>query len=331
MEKKRILKYDNAKFFLILFVVMGHMIDYYTKNTDYHIYRVVITFIYSFHMPVFIFLSGLFYKVKDSARKAFQFFSIGLLLKITLYITYKILDLPAGMNLFFENGVPWYMYAIATYYLVLYLFKSVNQKALLVMGIIFSLCVGYIESVGDFLVLSRCIVFFPFFLLGAMTNREKLLEITSNKLLKAGCAALLAGWFVFIYFKLDLIKLIMPMFTGRNHYLKLDTALQPYGAAVRAICYIISFVIGFAIICIIPNVKIPAITKFGSRTLQVYFWHSTVIFTLIYFGVADALSPSRIGRIAYMLIAVVIVLVLSLKPFEFPSNLILKYSAKDNK
>ena len=330
MGKERILKYDNAKFLLILFVVTGHLIDYFSKNCDYHIYRVVITFIYSFHMPVFIFLSGLFYKCKDNGRKAFQYFSIGLLLRITLYITYRCLGSAAGMNLFFENGVPWYMYAIATYYLVLYVFRNVNQKTLLVMGLIFSLCVGYIESVGDFLVLSRCIVFFPFFLLGAMTNREKLLKVTSNKALKAGCGVLLAAWFVFIYFKLDMMKLIMPMFTGRNHYYKLDEALQPYGVGVRALCYVISFVIGFAVICIVPNVKIPAITKFGSRTLQVYFWHSTVIYTIIYFGVADALSPSRAGRIAYISLAIVITLVLSLKPFEYPASLIMKYSAKEN-
>ena len=74
MEKKRIYKYDNLKFLLIILVIVGHMIDFFNGYKQYDDLFMIRTFIYSVHMPAFIFLSGLFYKEKDTAVKAFQFF-----------------------------------------------------------------------------------------------------------------------------------------------------------------------------------------------------------------------------------------------------------------
>ena len=57
---KRIAKWDNLKLFLIFTVVEGHIADtFYEYCNDM---KSVFLFIYLFHMPAFIFLSGLFSK-----------------------------------------------------------------------------------------------------------------------------------------------------------------------------------------------------------------------------------------------------------------------------
>jgi fucose 4-O-acetylase-like acetyltransferase len=51
---------DSMKFVLIFFVILGHMLE---CNRDSSFNMKVYAFIYSFHMPAFILLSGYFAKL----------------------------------------------------------------------------------------------------------------------------------------------------------------------------------------------------------------------------------------------------------------------------
>ena len=57
---QRIEKWDILKFFLMFFVVLGHIADCYTAESESM--RSLYLFIYSFHMSLFVFLAGLFSK-----------------------------------------------------------------------------------------------------------------------------------------------------------------------------------------------------------------------------------------------------------------------------
>ena len=58
---------DNVKVILIFLVIFGHLVDKFAdKNTIYNILYIVI---YSFHMPLFIFVSGYFSKNVDKSRE----------------------------------------------------------------------------------------------------------------------------------------------------------------------------------------------------------------------------------------------------------------------
>lgn len=65
---KRIYKWDNLKCFLIVMVVIGHFVNQYAPISN--TMKSLSLFIYSFHMPLFIFLSGLLQK-KWGARHPF--------------------------------------------------------------------------------------------------------------------------------------------------------------------------------------------------------------------------------------------------------------------
>ena len=52
--------FDNAKFILIFFVVLGHLIEPYAPTVPF--YKTLFVFIYFFHMPAFVLISGYFSK-----------------------------------------------------------------------------------------------------------------------------------------------------------------------------------------------------------------------------------------------------------------------------
>lgn len=68
--KERNYLFDNLKFFLIVLVVFGHSLEEISLEHNYAIIR---AWIYSFHMPAFVFISGYFSKCVrrggESARK----------------------------------------------------------------------------------------------------------------------------------------------------------------------------------------------------------------------------------------------------------------------
>lgn len=60
--------WDNLKFLLILLVVVGHFADFFTAESNS--FRALFLFIYSFHMPMFFFISGLFFSEKKNRIKS---------------------------------------------------------------------------------------------------------------------------------------------------------------------------------------------------------------------------------------------------------------------
>ncbi|MBS7565356.1 acyltransferase family protein [Mucilaginibacter sp. Bleaf8] len=64
LSKTRDYLFDNIKFFLITLVVFGHFIESYITQNIYQ--KVIFICIYSFHIPLFVFLSGYFSKSANS-------------------------------------------------------------------------------------------------------------------------------------------------------------------------------------------------------------------------------------------------------------------------
>lgn len=99
-----------------------------------------------------------------------------------------------------------------------------------------------------------------------------------------------------------------------------------WGFLYRAICYIMTLICGFGVMCIVPQRRILAVTRFGSKILQVYFWHYFIIRILNRIRIADFLCVTHAGRIAWILISVLATFILSMKLFDFPTGWILRNS-----
>ena len=118
-------KWDILKFFLIFLVVLGHAADYYTSDSE--TMKSLFIFIYSFHMPVFIFVSGLFAKRnvnENRMDKIVGYLIIYVVLKLYPFCYRNLAGQSAGFHLFTENGVPWFMLALFWFNLITMILKK---------------------------------------------------------------------------------------------------------------------------------------------------------------------------------------------------------------
>ena len=75
MRKERIFLYDNYRAVLMCLVVIGHSADSLTSSSD--VCKSIFVFIYAFHMPAFLFLSGMFFQETDIAGKVLAILVLG--------------------------------------------------------------------------------------------------------------------------------------------------------------------------------------------------------------------------------------------------------------
>ena len=322
--KERIVLWDNIKFILITLVVIGHLADEFTINSN--AYKSIFLFIYSFHMPAFIFISGLFHNEKNILKKCIFYSSIGFLYKIISLVIDRLSgNINVTFSLLSDGGVSWFMFVLAIYTVITYLIRNENKKYILVSSIFLACFVGYDKYIGDFLYLSRSIVFFPFYLLGTMVKSEDIIKIKSkNKILFIFAILIVLIWGFLCFYKIDTLYILRYLFTGRNAFYE---PILKYGAIARLFSYIISFLLLFSIIILVPSKNNKFISPMGENSIYVYFWHWKfymlleeifVVSRLFYIGV--------FGKILFLLIGVVISIILSQGGiFSFPIKQIKKY------
>ena len=324
--------WDNLKFLLIVFVVVGHVIGHSTKSEI--LSRSIYLFLYSFHMPLFIFISGLFFRYKNVHQKIAIFLVFGILLKIVLFLTgFAYSSHIPKFSAFGGGGVPWFLFALAAYYVLAVLLRDLNKLFILIFSIVFACFVGYDKTIHDFLHLSRIIVFFPFFWLGLILSSNEIIEYKERrKLIKLSIALLLIICFaVLCVTHIDVLYRLRGFFTGRNPFPK---AMLDIGPLVRMCCYLISLLMCWALIILTPNKSIPYVTIWGSRTLHVYFWHMPIIFTILFFVPVSVINSTPLGVLGSVAVGLLVAWLTSLKIFALPLNwvkqLLLQTTVKNN-
>ena len=321
MKYNRIYKFDNLKFILILFVVIGHFVDLYVSQ--YRTMKMIFIFLYSFHMPLFIFLTGLFQRklkmFKDIPIKKIIFYLFLIFfMKIAIFYLSEYFGYGYSFELLSGSEVYWYLSVIIIYVLITPIINKIKFWYLFIFSIILGLFVGYDSSINDYLYLSRSIVFFPFYLLGYhyTNNKDFVLNICNKKWLKIISLFVIALFIYVCIFRLDDIYKYRMLFTGKNPYSYFTEFVCTYKH--RLFTYLISFVVGFCVMCIIPNKKIKIISNMGRRTLQVYVFHQPIIILMQGLGLFNLLENTfnEWFKYIYILIAMIVTLFLSLRLFD---------------
>ena len=311
--KTRNFLFDNIKFILITLVVVGHFIDFYIDQSD--IFKSMFLFIYSFHMPLFIFISGLFHKNKDIGKKVIFLVTCGFCCKILLALCRKFLrNGDMKFVLLSDDGLPWYMFVLAMFVLAGYLLRNQNKVFLFFASIVLALFVGFDKTIGDYLYISRFVVLFPFYILGNILNPEKIVEFKQKyKWLIIPSILVLAVWACVCCFKIDDIYSLRYLFTARNPF------WGDKNSFARLNCYLITFAVSAAIIFTVPSKKLPFISNAGKNTLNVYFYHFDFVATLFTVdAIKNLVNLGPLGKIIIVLIAVAVSALLSLNIFSFP-------------
>ena len=294
--KTRIYKYDNVKALLIFLVVIGHMTTDYVS--DSHMVRWITLWIYTFHMPAFIFLSGIVHKHYITEEKAalgikgethlrwdkvWGFFLCGYGLKLFLQFTRTLMGQNPLWHTFAEPGIPWYLFVMAEYELLFFVMRRIDAKAkpwaVITAAFVLSAVIGYFPIVGDTLCLSRMINFLPIYALGYYLDMRKFLAFLEGpnkaRLKIAGWIIIAASLALCCFGKWGLYSW-RKWFTGRRSYEFLtDFFSYAYrsGWWIRIAVWGFALLLTFAIIAVIPDRDLKFVSVVGSRTLNVYFWH----------------------------------------------------------
>ena len=335
MNKNRLYFFDNLKFILITLVVIGHFLMFSSKD-DYAMGNFL--FIYSFHMPLFVFVTGFFAKRIISAdgnrrlNKIISFFIIYLIYKLFIFLICNyVYNVEYVFNFFTESEAPWYLLGCIIWIMITVIFTEVKPKYLFIFSFICFLFISYDNNIVDQFCLSRVLIFYPFYLLGYYITPEqinKIVDILHNKkrYLLLSIVFLTGVYFIFVYCAKDLYFL-RPFFTARNPFAYIDFPFDILctGAFFRAFWFLYLILLGLAIFTIIPNKK-TSYSEFGSRTLQVYVLHFIVVLIVMY-GSTFSFLVKLFGNHVYavlIIIGFVTSLVLSLRVFEKPFAKILK-------
>lgn len=285
-SKERIEKWDYLKFILILLVVLGHISDYYVDKST--MMRMVFIAIYTFHMPLFIFLSGMFAKRNIEEKrysKIFSFFILYVVIKIILCISNMFILNTFAFNLFTEGGAPWYALAIFIQCLITIALSRFSKKYVLLASVVFACILGLDSSVTDFLAISRVFVYYPFFFLGYSLKPEKVSRMLNKRWIKISSVILLLFFVTGVVLEIDHLYWSRPLLTGRNPFSALGDKAK-YGPLLRLLYYVGVTIIGAAVIALIPD-KINNrfgkwASEMGRKTLQIYALHYPLIKIFVY-------------------------------------------------
>lgn len=326
MSKNRLYLYDNLKFLLIILVIIGHMVDYggtvYTSSNT--CYRAMV-YIYAFHMPLFVLIAGLFFKAQNTFRKVFYYLSMGLVMKAVTFVFQRCLYQTGVFSFSNLNGPEWFMLALAVYTAITPRLQRLNRSLVLTLALLLSIFAGYADEIGTFLSISRIIVFYPFFLFGTMTEAETLSRQLHRPWVRVAGGAIITLWTVIVAVFGDGIWFMKYLFTGASPYAYLPSGYAPYGGLLRALSYLIAGLLCLSLIAVMPAKRLGVLSDFGSKTIQVYFWHLPFVFavhTLDYSLFDSTLSNEPWGYCIGILVAVGLAMLLSLKPFRYPVAII---------
>lgn len=182
-DDSRIAYFDNMKFILICLVVIAHgFANHIGENVNL---PSLFVFINTFHMPLFVFVSGLFYSNKNVSERIILLVTYGLYFKILSWLMNGLILATWDFNLFRETDMPWFLFALAAWEGFAYIVRKINPKFVLAGTVMIGCLAGYDAMVTNSEFLSRMVVWFPFFYMGVMTDREKLITfIKDNKSLQ---------------------------------------------------------------------------------------------------------------------------------------------------
>lgn len=316
--------YDNIKSLLIFSVVIGHFIDCCSGRSE--ACRQLFLFIYSFHMPLFIFVSGLFYNKKKLKQRTISYLMLFIMIKVVFCIENIILARSYSFSLTSGNGMEWFVLAIAAMGILVYILDSIKPCLVLGIGIMLGCFVGFDKTIGDQFAISRIIVFFPFYYVATMLDRDYIEKKTNQKWFKIIALVVLIVWAGLCIFKIDDLYILRHLFTGRNAF---DDSILSKGPLYRLLCYLITTIVGLSIMTIAPHSHIPVVTFIGKKTMQIYFWHFEVLKILVYYEIHNHLWDwnNRLGLIVWGIIAIALTIVQATSLFSFPSAYILDASS----
>jgi fucose 4-O-acetylase-like acetyltransferase len=272
--KERDAFFDNARFFLILLVVFGHLISPIKDNSDF--LTGLYNFIYFFHMPAFILISGYFAKGFDKPGYLKKVFVKTLIPYAIFQLIYCFFYYFTGyendfsLTLFDPHWTLWFLISLFFWNILLKLMAHLPYA--LPAAVLLGIAVGYVPFFGSYLSIDRTFVFFPMFLIGYYMHPEHF-SILRSQITRTLAVTFLAGMFFATLFIIpDSFK---EWLLGSHSYSDMGYA-GVTAAGMRILSYLGMFLMTYSFLALVPRSRF-RFTKIGSRTLYIYLLHGFFI------------------------------------------------------
>lgn len=318
--KIRVALWDHARFALIVLVVVGHLLTTLRMHDDvaYALYA----YIYLFHMPAMILLSGVFSKPEVTPKAITSTWQ----LLITWLIwegIWAVIHLVFGGKWLKTNWLVapawtlWFLVSLVTMRILLPYIAKLKHP--LIFSIVVALVAGFAPAIGSNFSAARTLSFLPLFVLGWLAkdrgwfDREPFMR--PSRLIKSLAWVALAGTLAVIVFWPNLKNewRIDKWLTWRDGYSTLFDTAAPFGwepatmltgvsgMGVRLGLLLIAAGLTVAVLLVVPR-KNTRFTGWGSRTLYVYLLHGPIIMALRASGVIDEFGALGLTGIALLIL-----------------------------
>ena len=312
--KKRIYEYDNLKAILIFLVVLGHLLISFTHETS-ETARIISSFIYSFHMPLFFIISGYFSSKKLDKTSILKLLLIFLIMNISFSIyDYFIIG---KLQLFGFKYASWYILLLLIYRLVINnkIVKSLIKEKEYIFIIISILLSIFIPLINTELFILRIFENWIYFLVGYLLIDKE--NIIASKIDKKYLYLLLIFLLTICFYIGNIYQNNLGFFLG-NSYAQIKDIIPKF------ILIISNILLLFIIKELMYKKELPIISNIGKQSLYIYMLHR--IPTLI---LSELIIPDRkLNIIIDVVLAFILCLILSskivVKTTDFILNNIIK-------
>lgn len=320
MISKRSYMWDNMKALLIYCVVLGHFLEKIPMDST--LGYTLDFFIYTFHMPAFIFISGFWSKgyCKDSkvrAEKVSCFVAYYLIFQVLFTLIAMIYNPDKILHILNPAIGLWYLLAMIAYYLFIPIVEKLPAPLVIICFFVMGLLITCEKNASSFAAISRIFVFAPFFFIGYYMTDSAIQKLRTFKL-RYLVAIISLVTSLYLTQTVKYWRNMRKVFYGKANYKELDFS-KLEAIEMRSLGWLMAGLVIVALVILIPNCKIPVISNIGKNSIQVFLFHFPIIILLVDSKFAKKLlidTPADL--LVTTLISLLITVALSTKVFSYP-------------
>lgn len=268
VEKQRDPRIDALKGVLILLVVLGHCIGH---DPSFRMNMTGYNYIYLFHMPLFVFMSGYFTRLGGGRfwNRVLSFIYIYVFWQIakSLYLGRSLMEMIVK-----PTPMMWYLLSLVVWCLIYWMSQAskhkLSSKVLIAISLVVALIAGFVPQIGAPFALSRTLIFAPFFFLGVSMQKVNFMEVCNKLPVWAAWGVLIIVCVILYVLNIDISFIVrgVKAYPESNQVLGLCGRMAYYIAAVFMSCTLIRV--------IAPN---KLMSYVGRDTLKYYVFHGAIL------------------------------------------------------
>jgi len=318
----RVPLWDNARFAAVVLVVIGHAIQPQTHDSDNALSLYL--FIYSFHMPALMMLSGYLSRAEPLDARRTRALVTDLVIPYLLFqaiwsLVQFLVEGEQSFNPTTPHWTLWFLIALAIFRAALPYLAQLRWP--LLWAVIGAVTVGYLTNIGSTFALARTFGILPFFVLGWMLRDARLVTrwLEAGRItwaVRAAAVAVLGGWFAIVVANVGAFREadLAGWLQYDDAYRDLD-APQWWSGLVRLGLMALAVLLTAAFVALVPRRGL-VVTAAGRATLYVYLLHSFVLYPIRQSGILRDEHSSASWVALMVALSVVIALVLASPPVQ---------------